>query len=404
MRILFLTQICPYPPTNGGAIKTYNILKHLGARHEVDLLLFVRNESEIASLIHLGEYCRRMESCVMPRSPFLDLTHATRSLLARRSFIIARDQRPEMQSKVLEYLHPMPDLIYVDHLQMFQYVPVSTIVTGSCPVVLDEHNVEWRIIERFAEYDASLARRLFASIEWPKLRRFELDACRSASAVLTVTEHDRRTLQGHGVPDEKLTALPIGVDAGYFTPLPRQANSRRILTFGTMSWPPNTDAVQWFHREVYPSVKRQAPEAEFVVVGPNPPPAINQLPERDRSVTVTGYVDDIRQASINAAVFVVPLRVGSGMRVKILDAMAMGLPVISTSIGCEGISVHPGKDIVVADGPAEFAGAVVHLLENPSERARIGSAGRRLVESEYSWPSILTRLDDLLSDISQRHR
>lgn len=393
MRILFLTQICPYPPTNGGAIKTYNILKHLGARHEVDLLLFVRDSEEVASLVHLGEYCGGIDSCFMPRSTFLNLAFAARSLLAGSSFIISRDNQAEMHAKVLDHLDPAPDLIYVDHLQMSQYVPRSV----SCPVILDEHNVEWRIIERFAECEASPLRRRFAALEWPKLQQFELDACRSANVVLTVTEHDRQVLEEHGVPAEKLSALPIGVDTGYFTPLPQQSDSMRVLTFGTMSWPPNTDAVQWFLREMYPAIRDRVRDAEFSVIGANPPPSIRQLPERDRSISVTGYVSDIRQASAGSAVFVVPLRIGSGMRVKILDAMAMGLPVVSTSVGCEGISVHPGEDILIADEPSTFVDAVAHLLGNPSERMRIGSAGRHLVESQYSWPAILTRLDGVLS-------
>ncbi len=395
MRILFLTQICPYPPTNGGAIKTYNILKHLGARHEVELLLFVRGSREVESLVHLGEYCSSIDSCTMTRSAFIDLLHAARSTITGRSFIISRDWRPEMKSRVLDHLRRKPDLIYVDHLQMLQYVPRSV----SCPILLDEHNVEWRIVERFAEFDASPLRRRFAAMEWPKLRRFELDACRSARAVVTVTEHDRAILQEHGVSAEKLTALPIGVDTSYFTPLPRSRDSQRILTFGTMSWPPNIDAVQWFHREVYPYIRRRVPQAGFTIVGANPPPVIRQLPESDPSVTVTGYVDDIREASLGAAVFVVPLRIGSGMRVKILDAMAMAIPVVSTSVGCEGISVHPGRDIVVADDPQAFADGVVSLLKDRARCAEIGSAGRRLVEAEYSWPAILTRLDDLLSRI-----
>lgn len=395
MRILFLTQICPYPPTSGGAIKTYNILKHLGGRHDVDLLLFVRNEEELASLLHLGEYCRRIDSLLMPRSGLLNLKHAAQSLLARRSFIITRDSRSEMRRKVLDYLNPMPDLVYVDHLQMFQYVPRGI----QCPVLLDEHNVEWRIIERFAQCDASCARRRFASAEWPKLRGFELYACSSADAILTVTEHDRRILCDHGVPEEKLSALPIGVDTGYFMPIRTDPESARILSFGTMSWPPNIDAVEWFCRDIYPHIRRDVPGTRFSIVGACPPASIRDLPERDPSVEVTGYVDDIRAASVGAALFVVPLRIGSGMRVKILDAMAMGLPVLSTSVGCEGISVHPGRDIVIADEPSEFARAAIHLLRNPSEREKIGAAGRRLVEAEYSWPAILARLDSVLSTL-----
>lgn len=400
MRILFLTQICPYPPTNGGAIKSYNILKHLGSRHKVDVLTFIRCESEAAALSQLAEHCRRIDFCMMPRSPALNALHAVRSLWRRQPFLIIRDWQPQMHAKVLNYLEPPPDLIYVDHLQMFQYVPRP----APSPVLLDEHNVEWRIIERFAACDESGARRLFASIEWPKLRAFELDACQAADAVLTVTPNDREVLREKGVPGSKMTVLPIGVDTGYFKPLPRDRDSRRVLTFGTMSWPPNIDGVLHFCRHIYPSVKREVPEVELAVVGANPPPQLKRLATQDRSIVVTGYVEDIRKASEGAAAFVVPLRIGSGMRVKILDAMSMGLPVVSTSMGCEGISARPDTEILVTDEPREFARAVVHLLKHPSERARLGAAGRALVEREYSWPAILPRLDELLDRMGSRQK
>ena len=185
MRILFLTQICPYPPSNGGAIKTYNILKHLGSKHDVDLLTFVRG-GESKSLAHLAQYCKSVDSCLITRSGARNACDAARSLIAQKSFVITRDWLPEMHAKVLKALDTKPDLIYVDHLQMFQYVPSP----APCRVLLDEHNVEWRIIERFSSAGTPLAQRAFAALEWPKLRAYELAACKRADMVLTVTAED----------------------------------------------------------------------------------------------------------------------------------------------------------------------------------------------------------------------
>jgi glycosyltransferase involved in cell wall biosynthesis len=398
IRILFLTQICPYPPTNGGAIKTFNILKHLGSAHDVRLLMLVRQEPDAATLERLARHCREIGFCGIRRSAARNALDAARSLWKRESFIITRDFRPQMQAKVLEALAETPfDLIYVDHLQMFQYVPGE----APCPVLLDEHNVEWQIIERFAVAGRALAQRAFASLEWRKLRAYELSACRRADIVLTVTDLDRRTIALHGIPEGKISAVPIGVDVDMVRPVQLSASSANVLTFGTMSWPPNADSVEYFASEIYPRIKKEVPEARFTVVGANPPSRIGALGAGDRSIQITGFVEDLREPASEAAAFVVPLRIGSGMRVKILDAMALGLPVVTSSIGCEGINVESGKHALVADTPEEFAEAVVHLLRNPEDRRRFGAAGRALVESVYSWPLVLSRLDQVLARVER---
>lgn len=395
VKILFLTQLCPYPPSSGSAIKSYNVLRHLGARHEVSLLTFVRSGGEEPALSHLSQYCRAVDSCVIRRSARLNLLNAAKSLLRSECFVVSRDRHPAMCDKVLELLADGPDLIYVDHLQMFQFVPQP----APCPVLLDDHNVEWRIIERFASADTPLAQRLFARLEWRKLRSYELDACRRADVVLTVTPQDREVLVSNAVPAEKVVALPVGVDTERLKPLRLPGNGEKVLTLGTMSWPPNADAVAYFAKSMYPRIKSEVPGVRFTIVGADPPPEIVALAARDPSVEVTGYVDDIRTAVEGTGAFVVPLRIGSGMRVKILDAMALGLPVVTTSIGCEGIALRPGEHALVADTPDRFADAVIRLLRDHDERARLGSAGRRLVEGSYSWPRILSRLDRILSTL-----
>jgi len=388
-----LTQLCPYPPLSGSAIKTYNILKHLSLRHEINLLTFIRGEGEIRFISHLSKYCRQVDFCTIKRSKGLNLIHAAKSLLAAESFIITRDYHPRMRAKTLDLLKDKPDLIYADHLQMFQFVPRP----APCPVLLDDHNVEWRIIERFASTGASRVQRLFAALEWGKLRAYELDACRRAALVLTVTPQDKDVLVSNGISAEKVFPLPVGVDTDWLKPIQLAAESKKVLMLGTMSWPPNADAVTYFVKAIYPLIKGEIPEVRFAVVGANPPRAIRALGRLDSSIEIAGYVEDIRAAVESIGVFVVPLRIGSGMRVKILDAMALGLPIVTTSIGCEGILLTPGEHALVADNPAEFANAVVRLLRNYDERVRLGSAGRGLVEKLYSWPSILDRLDRILS-------
>ncbi len=360
-------------------------------------MTFLRRESEIADLSHLSEFCRSTGFCMLTRSKARNLIDAARSLLSGRPFIIARDWHAEMSAKVSKLLEDRPDLVYVDHLQMFQFVPYPT----CCPVLLDDHNVEWRIIERFACTDVPLVQRLFGSVESKKLRSYELGACRKADMVLAVTANDKDVLVSNGVFPDKVVALPVGVDTDYFTPVQLASASEELLMFGTMSWPPNADAVTYFSSAIYPLIKQKVPGVRLTVVGANPPPEINALSARDPSIDVTGYVDDIRVYAKRASVFVVPLRIGSGMRVKIVNAMALGLPIVTTSIGCEGVSLKPGEHALVADTPEEFADAVVHLLLNYQDRLRLGCTARAFVEEFYSWPPILDRLDQVLSRVGQ---
>ncbi|MHB0913149.1 MAG: glycosyltransferase family 4 protein [Armatimonadota bacterium] len=383
MKILFLTQFSPYPPVSGGAVKTCRILTHLAERHEVSLVSYSRGSDEAEALSCLPVH--RMRHAHIDRSAARNVFDAARSLLGE-SFIISRDRRMEMQ-RVVDSLLPGQDLVYVDHLQMFQFVPQP----APCPVLLDEHNVEWRIIERFA-HTGNPAVRLFARIEWPKLQRYELAACRAANVVLTVSEEDRKTLLGAGVPGERVHALPIGVER---EPVPLDPGSRTIVTFGQMAWPPNADAVTWFARTIFPRVRAAVPDARFLVIGANPPPIAGP------GIEVAGFVPDLRAAVAGAALFVAPLRVGSGMRVKIVDAMALGLPTVTTSVGCEGIPLTPGEHALVADIPEEFAKGIVRLLRDPKERERLAGSARAFVAERYSWGPILTRLDSLLAEVGK---
>jgi glycosyltransferase involved in cell wall biosynthesis len=365
--------------------------------------VLVRNEREIEALENIRPYCAKIKCCIIKRSSARNAIDAAGSVVRRKSFIVSRDDRTEMRENVIESLREGQDLIYVDHLQVFQYVPE----TASTPILLDEHNVEWRIIERFARPNGSrrsIPARAFARIEWPKLRDYELHACARADHVLTVTEQDRAIISFEGIPQEKVTSLPIGVDIDHFKQIDLDRSSTRVISIGTMSWPPNADSASFFCSEIYPAVKKAVGSARFSIVGANPPPDIVAFGRNDRSIEVTGFVDDIREEAKDAAVFVVPLRVGSGMRVKILDAMAMGLPIVTTSIGCEGIGVRDGEHVLIADTPQEFSDAVIRLLGDPEERTRIAAAGRRLVESSYSWPPILSKLDSTLENLIRRNR
>ncbi|MDO8682419.1 MAG: glycosyltransferase family 4 protein [Armatimonadota bacterium] len=391
-RILFLAQLLPYPPVCGGTIRSFNILKRLCENYDVTLLSFTRRPDDLHNVDVLKNYCSDVRTTPITRSTTANAKWALRSLLLGSSFIIDRDYVPEMQTMVDNVIIDKPfDLVYVDHLQMSQYVKGAIGV----PKVLDEHNVEWRIIQRIAQVSPPGPAKWFASIEWPKLRKHELIACREHDAVSVVTEHDLVTLCAENPSLDNINCVPIGVDTDEFKAVSLDPASKTILSVATMSWPPNIDAMLYFCSDIYPMVKRLVPGVRLVIAGANPPEAVTRL-QSDPSISVPGFVKDIHGLASKSAVFIVPLRSGSGMRVKILNAMAMGLPVVSTSVGCEGIGAAHEKNVLLADNPLEFAEHTSRLLLDCNKRIDLGASGREFVIENYAWKVIYPRLDSMI--------
>jgi glycosyltransferase involved in cell wall biosynthesis len=228
-------------------------------------------------------------------------------------------------------------------------------------------------------------------------RRYEADMLRSYDAVLTVTEGDITALSVLA-PGKRFTAIPICVDPEQVAPVARAPGPPTIMHLGTMFWPPNVNGVMWFAREVLPLVRQCVPEARFVVVGKNPPPEVQAL-ATDPNIEVTGYVADPAPYLAAAGAFVVPLNAGGGMRVKILDAWLWGLPIVSTPIGAEGISVQHGENILLAGDAAAFADATVRLLTDPGLNAQLRRAGRAHVERHYSWQAVYPKVDAVYASL-----
>ena len=381
MKILFLAHLFPLPLDSGGKIKTYHTLKALAGRHEVRVVAYLRDENERSHLPDLLHLCPQVEPVPLSRGKATQIADLASSLLTRRSFIVSRDFRADMLQAVQREIDRFrPDIVHIDHLQMAQFVDFS----GPYATVLDHHNVESAIIQRIAKTSASPPTRVYANIEWPKLRAYELDVCRKCDLVLTVSDEDKNTIQTLDPAIRNVCTVPIGVDVHGQMPVERNPDSQNILSLGAMHWPPNIDSMRYFCRDIYPLVKRKFPACRLTIAGQRPPRAIRSLAS-DRSITVTGYVNDTVSLARDCGVFVVPLRSGSGVRVKILNAMAMSLPIVSTSIGAEGLAVTPGEHMLIADTPATFANAVTRVLSNRDLAQRLGRAGRELAVERYSW-------------------
>jgi glycosyltransferase involved in cell wall biosynthesis len=222
----------------------------------------------------------------------------------------------------------------------------------------------------------------------------ELDYLRRSTQVLTVSDTDTTSF-AKDISPAKITAIPTGVDVDYFQPISGEEPDSLVFT-GSMDWMPNEDGILYFVEEVLPLIRQQRPEVKLWVVGRRPGKKIKALAESDPGIQVTGRVEDIRPYIAKGAVYVVPLRVGSGTRLKIFEAMAMGKAVVSTTIGAEGLPVSHGVDIILADEPQQFAESVCRLLASPEERSQIGNAARRLVEEKYSWVAVAKHVESVL--------
>jgi glycosyltransferase involved in cell wall biosynthesis len=393
MRIILLTQIVPNPPDSGPKIKTHNVLRYLAEDHEIHLVSFVRSEAEVAQARALAAYCRAGITTVpIRRSHWRDAGFLLRSLGSCRPFLIERDDSDAMRRALKALISSSKfDAVHADQLSMAQFamdLPVRV-------RVLDEHNAVWTIVRRAAGHEPWY-RRLPAELEWRKLKAYEGMVCRQFDSVTLVSEDDRRDLEHASNGPFESTVVPIAIDTLELAFEQRSAAAKDVLSVATMFYPPNVEGILWFADQVLPLIHHEVASTRFLIVGSRPPRPVTDL-ARDarRGCAVTGYVADLSPLLRSSAVLVVPVRSGSGMRVKILEAFARGVPVVSTRVGIEGIDAEDGVHLLVADEPADFAAAVVRLLRDPELGTRLAVAGRRLVEQRYDWRTALAPLDEV---------
>jgi sugar transferase (PEP-CTERM/EpsH1 system associated) len=398
MKILFLSFEFPYPLDRGGRVKTFHYLEALARHHEVTLVALSRSPLERQYLDRFADWLEAVYLVPVDLSLARKMLLASWGLWQRKPFVMALYASREMRNLISELLQAQKyDAIYADHLHMSQYIPRST----DSFTVLDQHNVEAMILHRFFKSRRPGPLKAFAWREWRRMAAYEPAECRRFNRVLVTTPVDADLIRPWLQLGQQLEVLPIGVDVEYFKPMPRSLNSHRLVSLGTLAWQPNADGVLWFCREVLPLVRAYVPDVTFQIIGDHPPAVLRKLGD-DEAIELLGRVDDVRPFLANSAGLVVPLRVGSGMRVKVLDALAMGVPVVSTSVGCEGIAVTHGRDVLIADDPLDFARAIVDVVSNGELQEHLSSAGRALVMERYAWPVIYDQIGKVFADIPGR--
>lgn len=398
MKILFLSLRCPYPPHRGDRIRTYNFIKQLSKQHAVTLVYFAESETDIESAKHLKPFCERVEWVRFRRS-FAFLNTGVHCL-SRCPLQLHYWYAPQMQRKINDILaHEQFELIHAHLFRMGQYVAA---VEGPAKV-LDLCDSLALNLSRRAELESNpwlakikldcTPKRFLVKLEEKRVRRYEVDIMKSFDSGTVVARFDRDYLLKQ---DNRLdlSIVPMGVDLEYFQPNAAVASAPVLLFTGTMNYFPNADAVIYFCSEIFPHIRERHSEATFYVVGNHPSEAVKRLEAHD-GVIVTGYVPDVRPYFEKASVFVAPLRAGSGIQTKNLEAMAMQVPVVTTSVGAMGLEADAGKELLVADTPVDFAEHVNQLLDSERLRASLAQTARSRIEDSYSWEAIGDRLKDV---------
>lgn len=394
--ILLLTQVLPFPADSGPKAKTLSTLKYLSARHSVTLASFVRDDPP-EHVAALWRWCRSVHTTPMRRTVRNDAAALWKSMRTSQPWLMLRDVRTEMEQLVDRLMIAGRfDVVYADQLNMAQYA----LRANEGRRVLDLHNALWLLYERLAATMPIGPRRMLLERERNLLRIYEGATCRKFDRVLTVSEEDRtalRQVMGSDIPSPLV--IPIALDGEEIQPLARARTADRILHIGTMYWPPNVDGVLWFVREVLPILRRSRPNAAFDCIGARPPAHLTAAVRDDPGVNIVGYVEDVQPYLRNAAVMIVPLRAGGGMRVKILHALARGMPIVTTTLGAEGIALTHGRDALIADRPAEFAAAIDDVLSDRVLADRLGRSARALFESHYDYRAALRPLDAVIDPL-----
>jgi polysaccharide biosynthesis protein PslH len=402
MRILFLTQIVPYPPDAGPRVKTWHVLRHLAdSGHQITLATFVRPE-ERRYLSALQEICAEVLDVPLVRSRLSDIRYLLLSYFKHVPFLVERDNIPLMRQIVKDRVNAgAVDIIHADQFTMAQF---ALDLDGKIPRVFDAHNATWKLVERSsAQYPRIM--QIFLRQETNLVKDYERSVIRTFEHTFTVTSVDKDFLlelfpQEKDTISTRITATPISVDCEEIQPVQRKSGSHEIVTLGTLHYPPNADGIRWFINEVFPLIRHSLPDVHLTVIGKNPPDDFLMQAERNpASITVTGYVPDLYPYFKEAAAIIVPVRSGGGMRVRILEAFAYGLPVVTTTAGLEGIEAVVDQDVIVKDTPLEFATAVTQLLVDPAQQQRLAINGRKLAEEKYHWRKALGSLDRIYAQL-----
>jgi glycosyltransferase involved in cell wall biosynthesis len=399
VRILWLKTELLHPIDKGGRIRTYHMLKELRREHHITYLTLDDGNSSADACERAIEYCHEL----------IRIPHATRekftagfyrdlarNLATKLPYFIMKYESAAMRNEIEKRTEGGAfDVLVCDFLQTSVNLPAVL----PLPTLLFQHNVEAVIWSRHYKIQKNPLKRLYLYEQWRKAFAFERDMCRRFNQVVAVSREDSQTMNSeYGInspPD-----VPTGVDTEYFRPAGCKPDAQNLVFTGSMDWLPNDDAVRFFIQQIMPLVRQKVPDVTFTVVGRKPYPHLVELSKRDPSVIVTGRVEDVRPYIERSAAYVVPIRIGGGTRLKIYEAMAMEKPVVSTTIGAEGLPLTD-RELLLADSPEAFSEAVVRLLKDEELAQGLGMRGASLVRNEFGWDKAAAKFSEICERVAK---
>jgi glycosyltransferase involved in cell wall biosynthesis len=396
-RVLFLTPHLPYPPNRGTALRNFGLIEGLAARgHTIGLASLIEPGQPPLADTPLPDLCG---TALAVPAPARTTGQRLRDLLAGHADMARRLWSAEFAGALRGALGREPyDVVQIEGIEMAPYLPIVREAAPDALLIYDAHNAEYALQARIAAQDSRTPRRwpyaVYSLLQTARLRRFEAATCRAVGHILACSQADADKLRllGHETP---ISVIPNAIEVAHYqeADLPSANLPHPALVFtGKMDFRPNVDAALWFAEAILPPIQEAIPEAHFVIVGMHPHPRLDPLRER-RGITITGEVPDIRPYIREADLYITPLRMGSGTRFKLLEAMAMGKAIVSTRIGAEGLPVEDGRHLLLADEPESFAEAVVGLLRDTPRAKALGEQGATLVSEHFDWPGIIPQVE-----------
>ena len=403
LRILYVSQMPASPPRFGAQARIHGLMTQLARRHDLTAVMLVDDEFDAEECRRAMQvYCREVVLVPNPygRKGLTKRLLQLRSLVSTQSFERLRVTVPELQQALNRILRSRRfDVVNLEfsnlgHCDLAQAPP------GERPpiLVVDSHNIDYDLARQYARAGGNLTRRLYAAGNWRKLRREELRTYSDADGVCLCSVTDERRLLDQ-LAGGRTVVIPNAADVEYYQPRATDPppDGRTVVFFGLLSYVPNVDGVTHFLREIWPRIAKAHPEARCKIIGDGAPPSLRAL--AGHRVELTGFVPDLRPHLATAAAVLVPLRLGGGTRLKIVEAMAMGKAIVSTTLGAEGIEAVPGRDLLIENQPVAFADAVYRLLVEPALAGRIGQAARQLAVERYAWSGAARALEGFYHQI-----
>ncbi|MFT3929931.1 MAG: glycosyltransferase [Spongiibacteraceae bacterium] len=397
MKILWLSHLIPYPPKGGVLQRSYNMVRELSRYHEVDLLafnqvnliqpLFESLEAGVAEADSvLKGICRRHQFFDVP----VDSHKAQKYWVALlgvfgRPYNLRWLESDAYAAAVKEWTSQTQyDIVHFDTISLLPYLDS---MVRPAATVLDHHNIESHMLLRRAENEPSWLKRMYYGREGRLVEAFEKRYCPQFSLNITCSDIDTERLREIS-PQSKVMTIPNGVDLGYFVPQGLEKQPQKLVFVGTLNWYPNIEAVLYIAKELWPRLKQKFPDICIDIIGANPPAEIKEIAKADKSFRVLGFVDDIRPYIESAAVYLCPIRDGGGTKLKVLDAMALGAPMVAHPIACEGIAVADREDVLFAESTDDFIARVSELLESETLRKHLSTNARAVIEKNYGYEAI----------------